>query len=101
MNNIKLYFTFTYLHLGDKFYTPQYVFDNNFAWMDIKYQYIVGNYHKDSRHLASVDYNWDLTELQLVELLWERLALYWFHQKTIDKALAYGQYISENTEFVL
>jgi hypothetical protein len=91
---MKIYFTFRYLVIGREFYTPQYVFDNVFTGLPFTYRYICGNPSKDGRHLAMVEYNGDIPESEIRNLLKEALAPYAYHEKTPEKVIEFVKYIT-------
>jgi hypothetical protein len=91
---MKIYFTFRYLNVGREFYSPQYVFDNAFIGLPFIYKYICGDPSKDGRHLAVVEYNGDILESEIRDLLKEALSLYAYHEKTPEKVLEFVKYIT-------
>ena len=95
---MKIYFTFRYLVLGQYIYNPQYVFDNNFTGLPFVYKYICGDINKDGRHLGMVEYNGDIPEEEIRNLLREALASFAYHEKTPEKALEFARYITNLPE---
>lgn len=83
---IKQYFTFVNTVIGPYQYNPKYAFDNVFEWIPIQYEHICG-IQWDSRNLWVWIYEWDIPEIEIKNIVSERLQLYWYHEKTFDKAV--------------
>lgn len=83
------------LNLGGSFYNPNYVFDSNsFKGLDISYKYICGDPSKDGRHLGMVEYNGQIAEEEIKNLIKEALAPFSYHEKTLISAREFAKYIT-------
>lgn len=72
---------------------PSDVVSNSFAGLDIKYEYVAWNYKKDSRQLWVIEYNWDVPDEEIKQVIAQRLAIFWFKEKTFEWAENFKKYI--------
>jgi len=82
---MRQYFTFRPIVLN-AIYTPQYAFDKELNTIDwLKYQFVCQN-NIDNRQLAYFEYTGDIPTNTILEIVWETLAKYSYHPKTVEKA---------------
>ena len=81
------YFTFRNLCFWNYFYSVNYSFDNELNTIKwLKYEFVCDWNENDNRKMWYFEYNWELSDTNIIEIIQECLNKYSLHFKTIESA---------------